>query len=85
MANKDDKVDRNPKVNIVETAFEFSLFEQVAFLFAALLGLSHLTGLSWILFCSITGPFTLCPYKLCRIKEQKFHSFLICFNCHLSL
>ena len=42
MANKDDKVDRNPKVNIVETAFERSLFEPVVFVFATLLGLSHL-------------------------------------------
>ena len=42
MANKDDKVDGNAKVNFVETAFEFSLFELVAFVFAALLGLSHL-------------------------------------------
>ena len=42
MANKDDKVDGNAKVNFVETAFELSLFELVAFVFAALLGLSHL-------------------------------------------
>ena len=42
MANKNDKVGGNAKVNFVETAFELSLFEPVAFVFAALLGLSHL-------------------------------------------
>ena len=42
MANKDDKDDGNIKVNFVETAFELSLFEQVAFVFAALLGLNDL-------------------------------------------
>ena len=44
IANKIDKVDGNAKVNFVETAFELSLFEQVAFVFAALVCLSHLTG-----------------------------------------
>ena len=42
MANKDNKVDGNAKVNFVETAFELSLFEPVAFVFAALMGVSHL-------------------------------------------
>ena len=38
MASKDNEVDGNAKVNFVETAFELSLFEQVAFLFAVITG-----------------------------------------------